>query len=428
MKTTLGEVRRLIRETLLTELKLMGSAEAAQAKIYRVYQLNTNFIDKDSSAHGNFIVVPYDMPMYGQTDKGYVTSDGGVQGYLKVLGLNKDSKDQTQPHYYVSESESFVINHENQTINLDVAKRSKSMSRRGGKTNAKGAGSRSYTIPHADTAFDNIHELQKMIKAIMAIDHRLTDDYKIKGSPNFDEVTVGEALKKERPGDQIVKGGQAKPMVFYHGTSEKRLVGIKAKGLNPGNAPLIYVDLVDDYSKFNIYLSTTVTQAENYATRAAVDDGGKAVVLKVIVHDPTKIIMDEDNTNWLDVTNPKGEETSIHFKHNNWRSWPSAPQIMQKYMMKLASSANKTGAVAYRGRIPPSDVSVFSTYKPSSMKKEPDWTEYANAREKTMDTYTKGEPNKRPRKATEPSVSKLSRDERSTFAERTQTARLLGSH
>lgn len=376
MKTTLSEVRRLIREALLAELKLVGGKDAVQGDKYRVYMLMAH----SNENKGNFVVVPYDLPVYGRGDKGYITTKGGVSGYVEDLGFKAGA-------YYVSEGSALVVDHGKKTIDLDVAERSAYHSRRRGKT-----GHKTYTIPHADTSFDSLHELQKVIKAIMGIDPQVTDDYDIVGSLNYEDMSVGEVLKQERHGDTIVKGGQSKPMTFYHGTSNKRLAGIKTKGLVPGSTPEAYSDLVSGYSEHNIYLSTTVTQAENYATRAAVDDRAKAVVLKVVVHDLTKIIVDEDNTNWLNVTNPEGEEVQVHFKHiEGWRNWPNAPQIMQKYMSLIAKSVNQTGAVAYKGRIPARDVSVYSTYKPASMQKDPEWSEYKAARDKTLDTYKKEE-------------------------------------
>lgn len=390
MRATLGEVR-LIIANLLTEVRLLGDKAAMQDNVYRVYQLLTNF--KGSTAHGYFIAVPIDLPMYGRTSAGYATTVGGVQGYItKTLGLNKDSKDDTAPYYHVTEDKALVVNHDDKTINLDVAERSQYMNRRGGKHGSKTG--RSYTIPHANTAFDNVHELQKILKAIMNDDPQVTGDYRIVGSPNH-EGTVGDVLGRKRPGDQIAKGTDT--MVFYHGTSEKRLPNIKAKGLNPGNAPFIYVDLVPNYSEHNVYLAATVTDAENYATRAAVDDASKAVVLKVIVRDVTKITLDEDNANWLPVTGPDGEKTEIHFRHVGWRQWPNAQQIIQQYMALIVKSANNSGTVAYRGRIPAKDVSVHSSYKPASMKKDPEWSEYADARAKTMATYTAGEPKSKKR-------------------------------
>jgi len=398
MKLTLGEVRQIVRRALLTEVQLLGGKEAAQADIYRVYELQTTHKRDDGSyggyAGGKFIVVPYDMPKYGKE---------GIDNYLKdALGVNQDSNDKTKPWYTAIEDKALVVNHRDKTIETDVAERSQYMNRRPGK---RGSGSRSYMIPHASTSFEKIHELQKILKAIKSIDPRLTDDYKIVGNPNHEGKTIGDIMKEERPGDVMVKGGQAKPMILYHGTSDKRLANIKKNGLAPGNAPFVYADLVQNYSEFNIYLTTEIGQAENYATRAAVDDGGKAVVLKVIVRDPTKFITDEDNMNWMKATNPEGEETEIHFKHNNWKSWPNAQQIMNQFQQRIASSLNKTGAIAYRGKIPVSDISIQAVYKPASMSKDPDWEEYKAAREKTLGTYVKGEPDKeRTRRAAPPSA------------------------
>src|SRR5690606_29912787 len=129
---------------------------------------------------------------------------------------------------------------------------------------------------------------------------------------------------------------------------------------------------VPDYSEHNVYLTTSVPVAENYATRAAIDDRSLAVVLRVTVHDLAKLILDEDNANWMDVINPKGEVVDVHFRHSHWREWPNANDIKARFQSKIFKGLHKSATVAYKGRILPKDVSVEFTYKPEKMSKDPD--------------------------------------------------------
>lgn len=388
MKATIREIRELIREGLLLELRLIGEPSSIGDSSYRAIELST-------FAHGppgKFIIVPTNMPEWSPKDKEGKRMQPSIDGYLEdYLGLNKKDKPKDEPHYYAQLGHSLVVNHEDETINLDVSKATKRFSRR----QSRSGNAKAYTIPHADTSFDNVHELQKIISSLRKIDPQISDSYKIVGSPDYESETVGSVFQRKRPGDQIVKGGDVKPLTLYHGTSSSRYSDIKTKGLVPGNAPEVYADLVKGYSEHNIYLASTITEAENYATRAAVSDRSKAVVLNVTIKDFTKLVMDEDNASWMKVINPDGKETEVHFQHNEWKSWPNADRIMQQFMSKIASSLNKRGTVAYKGRIPASDITVHSTYKPAVMKRDPSEDEYFSAREKTLATLKLGDKSKK---------------------------------
>lgn len=145
-----------------------------------------------------------------------------------------------------------------------------------------------------------------------------------------------------------------------------------------------YYDLIKGYSEFNVYLTTNVHEAENYATRAAVDDRSKAVVLKVIVRDPTRFVLDEDTVNWMTVINPDGEKENIHFRNNNWRKWSNSANIAQQFQSKITKEINKEQTVAYKGNILPKDISVYEEYKPVAMSSDPGQEEYDQAMEKTL--------------------------------------------
>jgi hypothetical protein len=402
MKLTLLELRQLIYKSLLTELKIVGPHDALGNDEYRAVELQTTdttsrvaLSGRYGGLHGgNFIVVPVTLSRYG---------NGGLDGYIKKLGFNKDPNDKSQPYYHLSMDESLVVNHANKTVDLDVAEYANHLTRRPGR---RGGGNKTYIIPHGDSAYQSIERFQKILKALAQVDKRLTLDYKIVGNPTYENMTVGDILKERKPGEHLVTGGHFKPMTFYHGTSEKRLVAILKKGLVPGNTPFEYGDLVKNYSEHNVYLTASVPKAENYATRAGVDDACKAVVLKVIVHDLNKLIMDEDSNNWLNVINPEGEETQIHFKHNHWKTWPNADQIMQKFTIAIAREVNREGTVAYKGRIPTKDISIYSSYKPASMSKSPKWDEFKDAREKTLNTYKRDPAPPKPKKVKEMKITK----------------------
>lgn len=81
--------------------------------------------------------------------------------------------------------------------------------------------------------------------------------------------------------------------------------------------------------------------------------------------------------------------TRVHFTDTDWRKWSNAGKIMDKFQALLVKSLNKKHTIAYKGRIPQGDVSVFSTYKPASMYQDPKTPEFNAAREKTLKTYKK---------------------------------------
>lgn len=358
---TLGQVRKLIRESvLLNEIRLIRD-DADEAPVYRVVEIYHHRLRHN----GRAIKIPTDIPSYKiKTDVDGESASG---------------------------ERSLIVDTQKKLIDLDAAKWNQYFSRR------RGNRSSSYIIPHADTTYNNTQAFQKILKFVMQNDSRVDGSYKIINNPKYDGMTIDDVLGSRKESD-VVKGGEFKPMTFYHGTSMKRWKNVKTKGLSPGNTPETYIDLVDGYSDKNVYLTTSVSVAENYATRASIDDRADAVVLKVIVKDPTKFVVDEDSAGWLTVTNPDGELENVFFKHSTWRSWPNAEKIQAQFQTNLMKGLSKSQTIGYRGIIRPSDVSVLHSYKPAKMKQDPDEKEYFAARDKTRSTLKKGDDVKRKRK------------------------------
>lgn len=387
MKILLSELRSAIRQ-ILSEVRVIADKSEGASR-YRVFSLVTS----QGNSVGKLIIVPITLEKYGKN---------GIDGLLDSMGL----KDQYEGGPYYNAMTPIVIDVEKQVIDLgDAVKYNNYKNRRPG---AKGSKSRSYVIPHGGTVGDQLLTLQKTLKALMKHDKRIQPSFNVVGNPNYEGQTISDVLKLQDEGNAIAQGRTSEPIVMYHGTSNKRWETIKEKGLRPGNAPFVYVDLVEGYSEFNIYLTTSIEVAENYATRAAVDDRSKAVVLKVIVRDLTKFTFDEDGANWLKIESPgppwtkntqKGEEMEIHFRHtyvnpdgskNRWQDWPNANKIWAAFQQKMIKNLHSANTIGYRGAISKNDVSVYETYKPSSMAFDPDDAEFDDARAETFATLQKG--------------------------------------
>jgi len=418
-------ITETVRSSLLNELRLLKNFDAIDQDKYRVIELWRHVEPKDlfsgekSEVFGTFITVPADSD-YQQITK-YLKKfnvDKPKDQYKKDQELVDQYHKKNKIEYFGSDGRyihvqsslenttpdfrhSLLVDHDKHEIVLKSDEKVKDMSRRGPGVLNKA--NRSYTIPTVGATYDNVLRLKKMLKTLMGLDKRMNGSYLVVGNPRYENMTISDVMK-EIEGQDITKSSEIK-LVCYHGTSDVRWEKIKTEGLRPGNAPMVYSDLVSGYSDKNVYFTTSIHEAENYATRAVVDDRGKlAVVLKVIIKDPTKIVLDEDNAGWLDndqkVMNPDGKLVGVHFKDDSWRKWPNADQIMQKFTSKIAKSFNEDQEFGYRGSIPVRDVSVFETYKPASMKKEPSFDEYEKALEKTHVTLTRGEkPVKKTRKS-----------------------------
>lgn len=255
--------------------------------------------------------------------------------------------------------------------------------RRGPGVQRGGPGS--YTIPHGDVSFLGQPVKFKKVLVDLVRAGLVGADFAIMAAPEWRGKTVGDVLGIARkdlhdPVEEIARGSTGS-VTMYHGTSAKRWEVIKTQGLRPGKTPAAYADLVPGYSDQLIYLTTSVGEAENYATRAAVDDQAKAVVLQLEVSDFSKFRLDEDTAGWLTY---KGEE--FHFKWDNWKKSPDAAEIMSLFQAKILAGLRGHKTVAYKGMIPANRINVLLTYKPRAMKKEPEDAQFQDAMNKTRET------------------------------------------
>ena len=235
-----------------------------------------------------------------------ITLSSGKKGNPGSLGLTWQSEKDIPPthEYYSSVEPKFdflLVDTENKLVSLD-ASWTYNQSRRGGaKPGGKDTG-KTYVTPSGDVAFaTDTLELQKLFKHLIAVDPRVTADYKIiSPDDKFEGKTIGAVSEEPRATD-IAVGGRAGKLVVYHGTSTKRWPEINKKGMLPGKFETPYADQIPGYSVKNLYFTMDPHTAENYATRAAIWDGGAALILKVEIPDITRIVPDEDSIHWFDL-------------------------------------------------------------------------------------------------------------------------------
>lgn len=280
-----------------------------------------------------------------------------------------------------------------------------------------------------------------------------TADYKIEGDERVQGKLVSDIISGKA---NLEKYDQAKlfdtkteSVTLFHGTSEKLSKLILKSGLKNGERDFAYADMIDGYSENNVYLAFNPSVAANYATRQAIDDSSKAVILEVTLNRKQfqKLLADEDSMHWFEYlpdsykkqflkNNPiideiwKGEFI-IHIKHLDHKEkkfglkWirtqsgmnkefkERALAVFEKYgldteekieeletqtFMSLLktfidgttnSSLKKTGVVAYPGSIPASQVKVLKTWEIKGTKISKDGyskKEYHDAIDKQQST------------------------------------------
>lgn len=248
----------------------------------------------------------------------------------------------------------------------------------------------SYTIPYGSSKLTGSPRLVRNILLALVKSGVLTGDWKIVNSPEYRGQTIDSVLREKRPDpvDEIA-GKTVGAVTFYHGTSALRWGIIQRQGLKPGQPhgldPGAYIDLVKNYSEHNVYLSTSIPEAEKYATRAAIIDHSPAVVLSVVVKDLTRFLVDEDAAEALPLPGlAPGEVGQMQFSghwwkilpdgkvdQGDWRHGPYAKEIERQFQAQTLMGLRKNKTVAYRGRLPASDIKVVETYKPVRMKNDP---------------------------------------------------------
>jgi hypothetical protein len=296
---------------------------------------------------------------------GYIKSTLGYSSPVNAIKIDKDKKQ----------------------IDLD-ASHAEWMTRRPGK-NRDG---KSYVIPSGDVAFgEKTLPLQKMFKHILGRDSGVDETFKIVGSEKFRGQTVADVISAPREYDAALTG-QAGPITMYHGTSVKRWKEIQKKGLVPGKYDEAYADLIPGYSENNVYLTVSPAEAENYATRQAIKDKSKAMVLKVTVPDYTRFKPDEDQMGRVKLSRPYSLEVKrptmgnmpVDLEEVHPRNFfyalridhyvPSEElealkkEVESKISNELVSKSLKGGDIAYKGRIPPGFIKPFMEYKRQAFK------------------------------------------------------------
>lgn len=419
MKIRLSEVRSIVRRLLIESYVVADKSDNASQ--YRVFTL-TNGNSKDS---GKILIAPVTMSSYG--------SDG-IDGLLDSLGMRPKSpkmgdgaipylpSDRTPEQQaemdaysssFMNASAICVVDVDQKTIDFDQAKFQNYRGRRPNSNKTK-----SYVIPHEGSMGSSTLQTQKVLKAVMQHDKRVDPGFQVVGNPKWEGQTLSIVLKARDEGNAIAVG-KSEPVTLYHGTSMKRWEVIKQKGMLPGKAPTVYVDLVAGYSEFNVYMTTSISEAENYATRAAMDDRSNAAVLAITVRDLTKFTFDEDGANWLTIKAPgppwtkreKGEEMEMHFRHQYevpWQTWPNANEIWGHFTKKIIKNLHKAQTIGYKGRIPAKDIVLFASYKPKGMKLEPEQAEFDAARAETMATWSSPKASVPKAKASSPSQTPVS--------------------
>jgi len=258
---------------------------------------------------------------------------------------------------------------------------------------AKARSGRAYVIPSGDVAFDEkLGLLQKMLKYLLGKDPDITEDFQVIGSEKYRNMSIGDVLGRPDEVSGALTGKT--PIVMFHGTSGTLWKKIQKQGLRPGATGESYGDLVPGYSDENVYLALSHAEAENYATRQAINNRSTAVVLKVTVPDYTRLRPDEDQMGWVTLDRPyrlhvkkefarydadleAGTEVqSIHPRntldslHRNvyedtpeFAAFEVAVHNVIADMTKRSITGTSGGTVAYKGVIRPQYIELSMEYK-----------------------------------------------------------------
>ncbi len=285
-------------------------------------------------------------------------------------------------------SATIEIDHERQVVNLDLEAQHQHKNRRPSTTSDR----YSYTIPgpKADDSLLNPKLTSGMLAAVVKVDPTVAG-FSLVGTPYYEGKTVQDVVGGAAHADPVNRAVRDETLTFYHGTSLKRWRDqISQEGLIPGKGKE-YSDKVEGYSDHNVYLSVTIEEARNYASRAAVWDRSSGAVVKVTVRDPARLVADEDSMHWARQHKHmrktlSGDENDFHLKHLT----PSSPKFKQFVNTSWATSLRQ-GTVGYRGRILPRDLKLAETFKPVRMVRDPDDDEFETAMAKTADTLKRHE-------------------------------------
>ena len=284
------------------------------------------------------------------------------------------------------------VNHDKGEISMDLSFLDW-MSRRGGQKPGSDPNRQypSYVIPSGDVTAGTVQNVKKLLKHVSQRDTRDILDYPIVGNEKFYGMTVRDVLEQRGASEtQRATDPSATDLVAYHGTSSNLANNILSKGLRPGRSQYSYVDQVEGWSEGNVYLSISPTEAENYATRAAIWYGGKPTVLRITVPDTTKIVADEDTWRKFKLDEPftvgDGSDDDVEHTHVHPRDWPRNrdywlekgwiddrtaasvdAQVEREIKTNIKSGLKgSSGAFAYRGPIMPKFIEKWREYPKKS--------------------------------------------------------------
>ena len=230
------------------------------------------------------------------------SSRSGSPGSAGLLWQGEKDVPPTSIAYYPKSQqfEYLLVDTDQKLVSLD-ASWGQGQARRGGSTPTKQS-NKSYVMPSGDVAFTtDTLTLQKLFDHLVAVDSRVTPDYRIVSPDDkFEGKTIGGVAEEPRATD-IAVGGTPGTIIAYHGTSTKRWPEIEKRGMLPGKFEEGYVDQIKGYSEKNLYFTMDPHTAENYATRAAIWDKAAALILKVEIPDISRIIPDEDSMGWFNL-------------------------------------------------------------------------------------------------------------------------------
>ena len=322
----------------------------------------------------------------------------------------------------------FSIDDDKKLINFDITKFTDTDTRRPASKmdNYNHRAKEAYPLFGGATSFNRIIVMIKVLKAVVKHDPK-TASYKIEGDERVNGKLVSDIISGkanlEKYDHAKLFDTKTESVTLFHGTSEKLSKLILKSGLKNSQREISYGDMIDGYSEKNVYLAFNPAEAANYATRQAIDNNSKAVILEVTLYRKQfeKLLADEDSMHWFEhlpsgykkrflKNNPiideiwDGEFTTHikHLKHDEkkfglkWLRTQSglnkefkerAIYVFKKYgldtevkieevetqtFMSLVKtfvdgttnlSLKKTGVVAYPGSIPASQVKVLKTWE-----------------------------------------------------------------
>ena len=434
-------LRRYIRQQLLRESRLLTELKDYANPKFSDYTTNDYFVMPIMASPGVVMSVPFNaagsLPRFseidkfppGSTYKDFDLNPGNLERIKKMVtaGLAKISwpgkpspvkypgiefkhrkgeegspsaswqSPQDVPDMYTayivlgpSKGNGLRVNHNKGEISMDLSFLDW-MSRRGGEKPGSDPNRQypSYVIPSGDVTAGTAQNVKKLLKHVSQRDTRDILDYPIVGNEKFYGMTVRDVLEQRGASEtQRATDPSATDLVAYHGTSSELAKNILSKGLRPGRSQYSYVDQVKGWSEGNVYLSISPTEAENYATRAAIWYGGKPTVLRVTVPDTTKIVADEDTWRKFKLDEPitVGDDSDIEHTHIHPRDWPrnrdywlekgwidertaaSVDDQVEREIKTNIKSGLKggSGAFAYRGPIMPKFIEKWREYPKKS--------------------------------------------------------------